>query len=161
LRDEGEEMSDLRPYHPQREAPLTASARFIRGFRRIGIVLGVLTLLGGFAITIPLAIGQQRSAEQRYTQATCINDRVRNNWPIKMKTYDQTRIDFDASGCSSGPLYSESLPTVVSYAREKPAAFEYAIEPFAYGAAASIIGAAILFYGFWLLGWLCAGFTRD
>jgi hypothetical protein len=154
-------MSDLRPYYSKTESPLSAGARFIRGFKRLGIVLGALTLFGGLGITISIAIGQQRSAEQRYAQATCINDRVRNNWPIKMKSYDQTKIDFDDSGCSSGPFYSESLPTVVSYARDKPAPLEYAIEPFAYGSLASIIAAAVLFYGFWLLGWLCAGFTRD
>jgi hypothetical protein len=124
-------------------------------------VLGALTLLTGLGITIFIAIERQRSAEQRYAQATCINDRVRNNWPIKMKISDQTKIDFDASGCPSGPFYYESLPIVLSYAKEKPASFEYAIEPLAYGALASIIAAAVLFYGFWLLGWLCAGFTRD
>jgi hypothetical protein len=155
-------MTDLRPYHPQKgETRLTASARFIRGFKRIGIVLGAIALLAGFAITISIAIGEQRTAERRYVQANCVNDRVRNNLPIKMKTYDQTRIDFDASGCPSGPFYSENLSTVVSYAGQKPAPLEYAIEPFGHGALASISVAAVLFYGFWLLGWLCAGFTRD
>ncbi|WP_439398314.1 hypothetical protein ACRQ5Q_13685 [Bradyrhizobium sp. PMVTL-01] len=154
-------MTDLRPYTPSLKPPLTAGARFIRGFKRIGIVLGGIALVGGFAITIPIAVGQQNSAESRYEQAICMNDRVRNNWPIKMKSYDQTKIDFDATGCPSGPFYYESLPTVLSYAKVKPAPLEYAIEPFAYGAAASIVSAAILFYGFWLIGWLCAGFTRD
>ena len=154
-------MSDLRPYHPQKDAPLTAGARFIRGFKRIGTVLGGLTLMTGLAITIWIAIDQQSNAEKRYAQATCINDRVRNGWPIKMKSYDQAKIDFDASGCPSGPFYYESVPTVISYAREKPAALEYALEPFAYGILASITAAAFLFYGSWLVGWLCAGFTRD
>jgi hypothetical protein len=154
-------VSDLRPYYSQKEAPLTAGARFIRGFKRLGTVLGALALLGGLGISITIAITQQRTADDRYAQATCINDRVRNNWPIKMKSYDQAKIDFDATGCPSGPFYYESLPSVLLYAREKPAPLEYAIEPFFYGALASVIAAAILFYGFWLLGWLCAGFTRD
>ncbi|MET4219924.1 hypothetical protein ABIB00_005148 [Bradyrhizobium sp. LB14.3] len=154
-------MTDLRPYARPLKPPLTAGARFIRGFKRVGIVLGVIVLVGGFAITIPIAIGQQNSAQGRYEQAVCMNDRVRNNWPIKMKSYDQTKIDFDATGCPSGPLYHEGLPTVLSYAKEKPAPLQYAIEPFAIGAVASIVSAAALFYGFWLVGWLCAGFTRD
>lgn len=146
---------------PQTQTPLSAGARFIRGFKRIGIVLGAMALIGGFAITIPIAISQQTNAEHRYEQAICVNDRVRNNWPIKMKSYDQSKIDFEASGCPSGPLYYEGLPAILSYAREKPGPLEYAAEPFAYGTLATVTSAAVLFYGFWLIGWLCAGFTRD
>jgi hypothetical protein len=38
-------MSELRPYHREQPIPLTAGARFIRGFKRIGLVLGVLIFL--------------------------------------------------------------------------------------------------------------------
>src|SRR5258708_473101 len=41
-------MTDLRPYRPPPpSAPLTAGARFIRGFKRIGVVAAVLVLLAG------------------------------------------------------------------------------------------------------------------
>jgi hypothetical protein len=66
-----------------------------------------------------------------------------------------------AMGCPSGPFYYENIATVVSYAKEKPTPLEYAIEPFSYGALASVTSAAVVYFGFWLLGWLCAGFTRD
>jgi hypothetical protein len=151
----------ISPYGERPVVPLSAGGRFIRGFKRIGIVLGATTLLIGLVTTVTMAFNAQSSADQRYAQGSCINDRVRNNLPIKMKSYDQARIDFDASGCPSGPFYSESLSTVVSYAKQKPAPLEHAIEPFAYGSLASVGLAAFLFYGFWLLGWLCAGFTRD
>ena len=124
-------------------------------------MLAGLSLACGLGITIWAAIDQQRSAEQRYAQAICINDRIRNNWPIKMKSYDQTKVDFDATGCPSGPFYYESVPTIISYAKDKPGSLEYAIQPIAYGGLASIIIAAVLFYACWLVGWLCAGFTRD
>ncbi|SIO15756.1 hypothetical protein SAMN05443247_02429 [Bradyrhizobium erythrophlei] len=155
-------MTDLRPYHaPPPNAPLTAGARFIRGFKRIGVVLGAITLIVGFAVTIGISIDAQRSAERRFESASCMSNLVRTNRVVKMKTYDQAKIDFEASGCPSGPFYYESLSTILSYAAEKPAPLEYTIEPFGYGALATTVMAAVLFYGFWLLGWLCAGFTRD
>lgn len=155
-------MSDLRPYSRlQRDTPLTGGARFIRGFRRIGTVLAAIVLLIGIPASIISAIGAQRTAEGRFAQAACINDRIRNNYPIKMRVYDAQTIDFDASGCGTGPFYAETLSHVLPYSRNPPAPLEYAIEPFTYGTAASMAGAAFLFFGFWLLGWLFAGFTRD
>ncbi|WP_247487827.1 hypothetical protein [Bradyrhizobium sp. 17] len=55
-------MTDLRPYAGPLKPPLTAGARFIRGFKRVGIVLGVIVLVGGFAITIPIAIDEDFSS---------------------------------------------------------------------------------------------------
>jgi hypothetical protein len=154
-------MSELRPYQPSSKAPLSGGARFIRGFKRIGFATGSVALIGGLAITIVVSINQQNSAESRYTQATCIADRVRNNWPIKMKSYDLTKIDFSESGCPTGPFYYESLSSVLAFAKQKPAPLEYAIEPLSWGIAISVCSALFLYGGFWLVGWLCAGFTRD
>jgi hypothetical protein len=78
-----------------------------------------------------------------------------------MKAYDPQQIDFDATGCPGWSFYSESLPVVLSYAKHPPAQFEYSAEPLLYGALISSISAAVIFLGFWLIGWLCAGFTRD
>jgi len=108
-----------------------------------------------------IALDQQRTAEGRFAQASCMNDRVRNSWQIMMKSYDTSSIDLDATGCPGWSFSYESLPVVLSYAKHPPAAFEYAIEPFTYGALVSVVSASVLFFGFWLIGWLCAGFTRD
>ena len=154
-------MNDLRPYERPASVKLTGGSRFIRGFKRIGIAVGLIVLLGGLAITATVSVGQQNTAEGKYAQASCIADRVRNNWPVKMKTYDTSKIDFSESGCPSGPFYYETLPTVLSYAQHKPAPLEYAIEPLGWGITASVCSAIALYCGFWVIGWLCAGFTRD
>jgi hypothetical protein len=78
-----------------------------------------------------------------------------------MKSYDGNRVDFYETGCNDGPLYSETIPTILSYAQRAPAPLEYAIEPFSYGVLLSVGLAAALFSVSWVVGWLCAGFTRD
>jgi hypothetical protein len=155
-------MSELRRYTVPTSVPLTAGARFIRGFRRIGIVCAVLVLLAGLVITVVIAIDQQRSADRKFEQATCIARLVRERRPFKMKTYDQTKIDYDESGCPGYSFYGDALETVLAFAKAgSPAPMEYAVQPFFIGLAISLASAAASFLGFWLLGWLCAGFTRD
>jgi hypothetical protein len=156
-------MTDLRPYHYSPPSPpLAAGARFIRGFKRIGVVLAALVLLVGIPTTIAIAIEQQRAAERRFDQATCVARLVRDKRPFKMKSYDQTKIDYEESGCPGYSLYSESLEAVLALAKAgPPAPLEGAIQPLLIGFAISIASAAASFCGFWLIGWLCAGFTRD
>jgi hypothetical protein len=156
-------MADLRPYHSPgaTKIPLTGGARFIRGFRRIGMVLGAIAFVVGMAITVFIAVDQQRSADNRFAQASCINDRVRNGWPIKMSSYDASKIDFSATGCPGYSFYSETLPVVLSYAKQIPGPLQHAAEPLLYGSLITVSSAALIFFGLWLVGWLCAGFTRD
>lgn len=155
-------MSSVQPDGNAPKPPLTGGARFIRGFKRVGLVLGLLVAIPGVIGSGVYSFNQQSLARARFEQASCVYDRVRNSWPVKMKSYDQSRIDFDATGCPNGPLYYEGIDSISRYARQgPPAALEAAIEPFSWGALLSLIGGAILFYGFWAVGWLCAGFTRD
>jgi hypothetical protein len=157
-------MTDLRPYHvpPPPTTPLTVGARFIRGFKRIGIIAATLVALGGVAITVIIAIDQQRSAERRFEQAVCVARLVRDKRPFKMKTYDQTKIDYDESGCPGYSFYGEPLEAELAFARSSPPApLEYAVQPFFIGLAISLASGAASFCCFWLIGWLCAGFTRD
>jgi hypothetical protein len=155
-------MSAVQPYGNAPRPPLSGGARFIRGFKRIGLVLGLLVAIPGVIGSSIYAFNQQSLARARFEQASCVYDRVRNKWPIKMKSYDSSKIDFDATGCPNGPLYYENIDTVSAYARQgPPAPLEAAIEPFSWGVLFSLIGGAIFFYGFWVLGWLFAGFTRD
>jgi hypothetical protein len=155
-------MSELRPYTVPTNVPLTPSARFIRGFRRIGIVAAALIFLTGMAITIVVAFDQQRSAERKFEQATCIARVVREQHSFKMRSYDQTKIDYDESGCPGYSFYGDPLERVLAFAKAgPPAPLEYAVQPFLIGLAISLVSATALFFGFWLIGWLCAGFTRD
>jgi len=155
-------MSDLQPYYQKQTTPLTAGARFIRGFKRIGLALGALVFLGGASITVFIASDQQQSAQRRFQQATCIADLVRSRKPFKMKSYDQTKIDYDDSGCPGYSFYGESKEKIISYAQAgPPASLEYAIQPFFIGIAISAACAFVSFFACWLIGWLCAGFTRD
>lgn len=154
-------MSEPRPYQQQRSIPLSAGARFIRGFKRVGIVAGVLVFLGGLALTFILAAEQQSTAQRKFEQANCIADLVRNKRPFKMKSYDQTRIDYADSGCPGWFTY-ESVETVLVYARSgAPAPLEHAVQPFFVGLAISLACGGAVFVSLWAIGWLCAGFTRD
>ena len=125
-------MSELRPYSPPTDVPLTAGARFIRGFKRIGLVFGAIAMVCGVRIGAFVAVDQQR-AENSYAQATCLNDEIRFGRPLKMQTYDASIVDTIMSGCY-GPLYSETLASITTYAQRKPAPMEYMIEPLYYAA---------------------------
>ncbi|MCA1527363.1 hypothetical protein [Bradyrhizobium yuanmingense] len=155
-------MTELRSYYTPPNAPLTAGARFIRGFRRVGVVVAALVFLAGLAITLTIAIEQQSSAQKRFEQASCIAGLVREKRPLKMRTYDQTKIDYEESGCAGYYFYGDSLEIVLRAAKAgPPAMLENAVQPFFIGLAVTLISAALSFSGFWLIGWLCAGFTRD
>ncbi|MGY4288788.1 hypothetical protein ACVWXO_008008 [Bradyrhizobium sp. LM2.7] len=154
-------MTELSPYRST-PAPLTAGARFIRGFKRVGVVAATIVLLGGLVVSWIIAADAQRSAQSRYEQASCIAGLVRLNKTFRMKAYDPNKIDFEASGCPGYSFYSESMETILSFARSgSPAALEYAVQPFFVGAAISLACGFTTFVVLWLVGWLCAGFTRD
>ena len=77
-----------------------------------------------------------------------------------METYDGSKVDTVLSGCP-GPTYSDTIASITAFAQRAPVPAEYVIEPVFY---AALIGAALatgIYLIFWVLGWLCAGFTRD
>lgn len=152
-------MSELRPYS-YGPPPLTGGARFVRGFKRIGLVLGFIILIGGTGMSISSGVNQQSYHEARYPQAACVLDKLRNRYPVKTESYDANKIDPSASGCP-GPMYSETAQTFIAEAQHKPAPLEYIIEPVYLGSLWSVGIATVVFVSFWLVGWLCAGFTRD
>jgi hypothetical protein len=79
--------------------PLTGGARFLRGFARVGIVAGALIFLAGIVISVFIAGDAQRTAESQFEQAACVARLVAEKRSFKMKSYDQTEIDYGASGC--------------------------------------------------------------
>jgi hypothetical protein len=125
------------------------------------MVAAALIFLAGIIFTVIGAADEQRTAQWKYEQATCIARLVTEKRPFKMKSYDQTAIDYGASGCPGWWSY-ERPETVLAFANAgPPAPLEYAVQPFFIGLFITIVSAVACFCGFWLIGWLCAGFTRD
>ncbi|MCP1766068.1 MULTISPECIES: hypothetical protein [Bradyrhizobium] len=139
---------------------MSAGARFIRGFQRVGIVVAGLVGIVGVITTIVIAIDQQSSADGRYRQAKCVYDKLSAGQPVKMREYDKSKIDYDGSGCF-GPGYGGTPAEVAIAAANAPAPMEFFLGPFFIGLGTTTVCSALSFGLFWLLGWLCAGFTRD
>lgn len=150
-------MTEIGHYRPTNTAPLTSGARFVRGFRRIGIALAGITLLIGIPASIGFAVDAVSSAQRRYEQSKCIM--AKSPSQLILYEYDRLKIDLAKSGCD-GPMYAEIIPVISERARTKPQALLLVSEPLGIGFSVSIAVAAIFLFGFWLLGWICAGFTR-
>lgn len=140
--------------------PLSGGGRFIRGFQRVGIVAAGVVFLGGLGITLVTAMERQTRAWGEYNQAKCVYDKLSAGQPVKMREYDKSRIDYDASGCF-GPGYGGTPTEVAIEAAKAPASLEFFLGPFFIGAGITTVCSALTFGLFWLVGWLCAGFTRD
>lgn len=86
--------------------------------------------------------------------------KLQRNEPLKTETYDAASVDLLATGCT-GSRYSMSVNEARAYGAAKPAPMEMMIEPLYFGVLISAGCATLAFAFFWLIGWLCAGFTRD
>lgn len=153
-------MTDLRPYERPR-VPLSAGARFIRGFRRVGAALAIITIIIGGIATVATAVSFYNSDQGRYDQAVCIVTMYGQKKNFVMNEYRKDEIDMDASGCF-GPGYTETFAAIWQRAQHKPTfASAAAMEPLFIGAAVTIGIAALLYVICWAVGWIFAGFTRD
>jgi hypothetical protein len=156
-------MTDLQPHrHPRSPAMLTAGARFIRGFTRIGAIAAMLVTLIGVPTTVFVAIDRHNSAETSYQSAKCIASLARLGYQFKKKEYS-TALDYSVEGCS-GYYHSYSPLSEVIAIADKPA------PTFLTGDGPSVLGWGLVITGFVAvaaylafsaIGWLCAGFTRD
>lgn len=157
-------MTDLQPHRHQRPtAPLSAGARFIRGFTRIGAVVAVLVALIGVATSVFIAIDRYNSAESSYQSAKCIAGLARTGYTFKKKYEYSSALDYSVGGCA-GYYHSYNTVAEVIAIADAPA------PTFITGDGLSVLGCGILITGlvavvaylaFWAVGWLCAGFTRD
>jgi hypothetical protein len=152
-------MSELRPYSLAQSAPLTSGARFIRGFKRVGMVLGAFALGTGIVISVVVANQEQQTAFNRHAQAVCFLD-VQHRGRVVMSEYRPLEVDLRASGCP-GPMYTETVPNILDVASKKAAPLEGFIGPLYVGSLLSLGVGISVFAIFWIMGWLCAGFTRD
>src|SRR4051794_34015369 len=94
-------MTDLQPHRRERlaAAPLSAGARFIRGFTRIGAVIAVLVALAGVTITVIMAMDKYNSAINGHQSAECIARLARSGYVFKKKEYSSS-LDYGGGGCS-------------------------------------------------------------
>jgi hypothetical protein len=164
-------LVNLQPYKPI--VPLSAGARFLRGFTRIGFVVAALVLLCGITYTFFVAVGWYEQEKGSFAEAQCVAKVFRNeptlmsqandirwmNDNVNFRTFKET---FEKAGCPTN-LYILLAPEASFDAAKAgpPAVFDKLILPFLIGLLVSIICATIIFFTFWTVGWLCAGFTRD
>ncbi len=157
-------MTDLQPHrHPRSTAPLTAGARFIRGFTRIGAIAAVLVALIGVATSVFLAIDKYNSTETSYRSAKCIAGLARSGYNFKKKYEYSSAIDYSVGGCSDYYHSYNSVSEVIALADAPAPTFFTGDGPSVLGWGILITGlvAVVAYLAFWAIGWLCAGFTRD
>lgn len=155
-------MTDLQPHrHPHLAAPLTAGARFIRGFTRIGAIVAVLVMLIGVSITIERVSSSYDYQLNGFTNAKCVGELVRAGYTLKKREYGDS-LNYEVAGCSDSGIYGKPLKEVMAIANAPAPTF--------FGEGASVLGWGLVITGliavaaylaFWAIGWLCAGFTRD
>lgn len=152
-------MQDYSQDEPMHRAPLTSSARIIRGFRRIGAVVAIPILLVGVGASLFIGYDAYASKERRSAQANCLLSKAKQGTDLPALSYDKTKVDPQAAGCN-GPMYS-IYPWEISAYTPRPSVAEDFAPAGVGGSAASIAGAAIVYALFWAVGWVFAGFTRD
>ena len=156
-------MTELQPHrHTRPTAPLTAGARFIHGFTRIGAVVAVLVALIGVATTVVIAYDRHNSAQTSYQNAKCIASLARLGYQFKKKEYSNA-LDYSVEGCSGYYHSYTPLNEVIAIAAKPAPTFVTGDAPSILGWGLVITGmiAIVAYLAFWAIGWLCAGFTRD
>jgi hypothetical protein len=108
-------MTDLQPHRHRPDAPLTAGARFIRGFTRIGAIVAVLVALGGLALSIMIATDRYTSEANGHQSAQCIARLARSGYTFKEKEYSAA-LDYSVGGCNGWYHSNESIKEVIAIA---------------------------------------------
>jgi hypothetical protein len=153
----------LQPHrHTRPTAPLTAGARFIRGFTRIGAIAAVLVTLIGVAITIVQVSSSYDYELKRVTSAKCVAELVRVGYTLKKREYGDS-LNFEVAGCSDSGIYGKSLKEVMVIANMPTPTFLTSDASSGLGIGLIITGvcAVVTYLAFWCIGWVFAGFTRD
>jgi hypothetical protein len=157
-------MTDLLPHrHPRPAAPLTAGARFIRGFTRIGAIVAVLVALIGVSFSIVSATNSYTSAAESHRSAECIARLARSGYPFKKKYEYSSALDYNVGGCSDYYHSYETVSEVIAIADSPTPTFLTGDGPSFLGWGLLVTGlvAVAAYLAFWAIGWMFAGFTRD
>lgn len=141
-------------------APLSSGSRLQRGFRRIGIVIAVPTMMIGLIVGIFYGYFEFAKAQSRETQVACFKRQIASRKEPPRSTFNSNEVDVSRWGCD-GPIYSPTMTEIQTATAPQPSFIENFFLPFAgsVGIAAVIATASISV--FFALGWTLAGFTRD
>jgi hypothetical protein len=153
-------MRDISGFPSGSRGSLTAGARIIRGFQRIGTVVAIPILLVGIGVSLYVGYDTYASKERKSVQANCLLSKEKGGKTLPVLSYDTSKVDLQAAGCDDGPLYSVYQWEIADYIG-KPSFVEDFVPAGVGGSAASIAGAALCYISFWAIGWIFAGFTRD
>ena len=157
-------MTDLQPHCPARlAAPLTAGARFIRGFARIGAVSAVLVMLIGTAITFFQVMSSYNYETTGAKSAKCIANQVNAGFTFKRKYDFSDNLNYEAFGCSDSGIYGKPLTEVMAIANAPTPTLLTSDAASGLGVGLILTGvcAVVTYLAFWCIGWVFAGFTKD
>jgi hypothetical protein len=128
------------------------------------MAIAVLVTLIGVPVSVYGAINNYNYAADKHTAAQCIARQARSGYPFKKKYDYGSEIDYSAGGCDNTYSFSYMTASQVVAIADAPTPTFLTSDGAAYlGIGLIITGvlAVIAYVSFWLLGWLCAGFTRD
>jgi hypothetical protein len=137
---------------------LSGQARIIRGFSRLGIVLGALVALAGGLITLFVVSNDYSREKDRHQHAACIwTDALQRELPKADLAKIELQVD-KTQNCS-GPLYMLTAAELKALASHYPD-ISKTLFNFLAGAFISIIAGIVTFALCWLIGWTLGGFAR-
>ncbi|SIO44805.1 hypothetical protein SAMN05443247_05504 [Bradyrhizobium erythrophlei] len=157
-------MTELQPHrHPRPTAPLSAGARFIRGFTRIGAIAALLVVLIGVPSSIGLAVSTYGNATSSHESAQCIARLARSGYTFKKKYDYGSALDYSVGGCAGYHHSYETVSEVIAIADQPTPTFLTSLGPstLGWGFLATGLTAIVIYLAFWAIGWMFAGFTRD
>jgi hypothetical protein len=153
-------LSNLQSY--KTVAPLSAGARFIRGFTRIGAVAVVVIVLIGVVVSYNIAKSEYNAKKATFDSADCVARKARAGYTFKAKYYNRFILDYEAAGCSEVGVFGQDVDAIIDIAdRGEPSFIAQGLPLLGGGLLATGLCAVAAYLGFWAIGWLCAGFTRD
>jgi hypothetical protein len=155
------DVSGLEHYHHSPPPPLTGAARFMRGFGRIGAVLGIICFLVGLGVAFFVANEAANREIDASIQRQCIRAKFQQQGgKLPRRSYDQKEVDLYEAGCW-GPYSSIDFNSLLTLQVEKrPEYLPLFLSPFFIGLSIALAIAFILYLGALTIGWILAGFTR-
>ena len=127
----------------------------------------MLVTLIGVPASVVVAINNYNSAANRHRAAQCIAQQARSGYTFKLTQF--SGFDYSAGGCSHTSSLAYLTTTSVIKIADAPApTFRKGdgltpdgLTTIGIGLMITGVLAIIAYVGFWLLGRLCAGLTRD
>jgi hypothetical protein len=146
-------LGNLQPYKPI--VPLSAGARFMRGFTRIGTIAAIVTALIGVPASLMFAVSNYNTAKTTFENAACVAKDVARTGVREWS------LDVFAKCDHEFLLDEKPISEVLAIANDPGIPLLDGARPLGIGLIVTGVIAIIFYVGFWTIGWLCAGFTRD